>query len=317
VKASTDKNCRLCNSNGPHTVFQAIEMMYGTREKFDYFECFGCGTVQIVNDLEQSMLAAHYPSNYYSFNMIGRLALKEFFRTKRDMYLLGQGTVVGSLMALYQLDFVMSLIGNLKLSTDSRILDVGCGAGDLLNRLGKAGFTNLLGADPFIERRFVTTAGAIIEKSELKEVAGRFDLIMFHHSLEHVPDPRRTLREARVRLNRDGLCIVRVPTVSSAAWQEYRENWFQLDAPRHFVLPSRMGMKIAAERAGFKLINTVDDSYGASFEHSESYRAGIPLFGDQPRPVINAKQKKEFAQRAKVANAASLGDQAAFVFQAV
>jgi SAM-dependent methyltransferase len=314
---NTTKNCRLCKSNGPHIVFQALEMMYGTSDSFDYFECFECGTVQIVNDLEKKALATHYPINYYSFNIIKKSKLKEYLWKKRDMYLLGQRTVLGSLMALYQFDSVMGLIGSLKISTDSRILDVGCGSGDLLNRLGKAGFINLVGADPFIEQSFVTTAGAIIEKSELKDLAGRFDLVMFHHSLEHVPDPLRTLRDARRKLNRNGLCIVRVPTVTSVAWMEYKENWFQLDAPRHLVLPSRMGMKIAAESEGFKLINTLDDSYGGSFEYSENYRAGIPRFGEQPHLVLTAKQKKEFARKAKEANAAGLGDQAAFVFQAV
>ena len=317
MTSDTIQTCRLCKSKGPHNFFKAFEMMYGTGDAFDYFECLGCESVQMFIDLDEDVLKGYYPKNYYSFNHVKKSKIKKFLLNKRDKYFLGHRTFLGSLMAFYSFDFVMSLIGSLKLSAESRIVDVGCGSGDLLNRLGVAGFTNLVGSDPFIEQSFVTTAGAVIKKSELKDLAGHFDLIMFHHSLEHVPDPLRTLRDARAKLNRNGLCIVRVPTVSSAAWREYRENWFQLDAPRHLVLPSRMGMKIAAESEGFKLINTMDDSHGSSLEHSENYRAGIALFGEHPHLAFTVKQKQEFARKAREANASELGDQAAFVFQAV
>jgi len=33
-----------------------------------------------------------------------------------------------------------------------------------------------------------------------------------------------------------GWCVIRIPTVSSFAWEHYREQWVQLDAPRHFFL---------------------------------------------------------------------------------
>lgn len=316
MTSNTLKNCRLCDAKGPHATFQAIEMMYNSRESFDYFECSECGTVQIVTDLEQDILAGHYPKNYYSFNASEHSALKKLAMTKRDIHLLDRTSLIGAIIAFFKPDSVMSLIGSLHLSKDSRILDVGCGSGALLDRLGRAGFKDLVGVDAFIEQNMVTKTGAKIEKAELKDIAGQFDLVMFHHSLEHMPDLRGTLNDARNKLRKGGLCIVRIPTVSSLAWSEYRESWFQLDAPRHLVLPSRRGMKIAAEGEAFKLIKTVDDSMGRQFEYSENYRAGIPLFGDQPHLTFTATQKKEFARKAKEANEANEGDQTAFVLQA-
>ena len=42
---SQPTNCRVCGHPGPHATFQVREMMLGTRDVFDYFECSGCGTV--------------------------------------------------------------------------------------------------------------------------------------------------------------------------------------------------------------------------------------------------------------------------------
>ena len=55
----SQRACRICASNGPHPHFVVREMMFGTRESFDYFECSNCKTLQIV-DIPAD-LARHYP----------------------------------------------------------------------------------------------------------------------------------------------------------------------------------------------------------------------------------------------------------------
>ena len=56
--------CRVCGAEGrfPHHVVP--EMMFGTRELFDYFECEACGCLQIASI--PSDLSRHYPASYYS-----------------------------------------------------------------------------------------------------------------------------------------------------------------------------------------------------------------------------------------------------------
>ena len=41
-------------------------MMFGTRERFAYFECSACGCLQI--ETVPADMARHYPDNYYSFS---------------------------------------------------------------------------------------------------------------------------------------------------------------------------------------------------------------------------------------------------------
>lgn len=317
MTVSTQTPCRLCTVTGPHKVFLAYEMMYGSREAFEYFECSQCGTVQILTVPSADELARHYPDDYYSFSAPSGSWLKTYLQSERDKALLHRPTLVGLIVAGAKPDSLLTMIGGLPITIDSAILDVGCGSGALLDRLGAAGFRNLHGADAFINADITTQHGARIAKASLDSVTGQFDLIMFHHSLEHVPDPRETLSVARSKLNPGGHCVVRVPTVSSLAWQEYGIDWFQLDAPRHITLPSREGMRIAGEAASFELVRTIDDSIPQQFEISESYRAGVPLRGASKPFEVTPEQKRAFVDKTDRANASSLGDQAAFIFKAI
>ena len=116
----------------------------------------------------------------------------------------------------------------------SRILDVGCGRGLLLKNLQYQGFSNLSGVDPFQEK---THPGLNIHRTELNELAGQYDFIMLHHSLEHMPDPAGALGELKRLCSPGGTILVRIPVASCYAWERYGVNWFQIDAPASHCYP--------------------------------------------------------------------------------
>ena len=41
--------CRICSNTKSNLYFDVREMMYGSREKFEYFQCSKCGCLQIEN----------------------------------------------------------------------------------------------------------------------------------------------------------------------------------------------------------------------------------------------------------------------------
>jgi hypothetical protein len=90
-----------------------------------------------------------------------------------------------------------------------------------------------------------------------------------------------------------------------------------LDAPRHLVLISREGMQILAQRCGFIVQQTVDDSTRFQFTASELYLKNIPLTEQNPEAVFSQNAIKEFDQRAVKLNSLHRGDAAAFILKAV
>ena len=299
--------------------------MFGTREVFDYFICDFCGTLQIVNALVGDDLMRHYPSNYYSHVGSAPSKAVQWLISQQDRFKLRTGgRLVGSLISTPLAEGltrvllggdVVRMLAQLGTGRDARILDVGCGGGALLERLAHIGFTRLSGADPFIAADTGTARGIPLMKRYLDEVPGEFDLIMFNHSLEHIPDPVATLRMASDRLAPGGICLARVPTTSSDAWDIYGSDWVQADAPRHMVIPSRRGMELAAEKAGLRVEKAFDDSTLGQFMGSEAYRRDIAVTDPRILRTFGPRQIWEWEKRAVQLNRQRRGDQTGFVLR--
>jgi hypothetical protein len=105
------------------------------------------------------------------------------------------------------------------------------------------------------------------------------------------------------------------------AWREYRENWVQLDAPRHLVVHTKRSFEQLAECAGLAISSATDVSSGFQFWGSEQYRRGITFMSptsvaiDPADSVFSPEQLSEFEQRADELNAAGEGDTACFVLR--
>ncbi len=315
-----DNNCLICTSPFTAAPFRVVEMMFGTQEPFDYAMCPECASLQIC-DTPTDLGRYYCGDGYYSYQAAYASGLKGRMRRMRDASYFGGGGPLGRLMARCQPALLMQVLAEAGLTRDQRILDVGCGAGLLLDRLALIGFRQLSGVDPFIPDEVRTPAGVIVRKTRFNEIAAPQDVIMFHHSLEHVPDPAAELRHAATLLKDGGRCIVRVPTPSSSIWKNYGVHWVQLDAPRHIFLPSRTGIARLAVRTGFILEKVIDDSWAFGFWGSELYRRGIALHGPEgavdPSDHFEAKQIAEWAKMATNLNASGEGDQVAFVLRAI
>lgn len=308
-------------------------MFFGTRDLFEYFSCAGCDTLQIVNALESDELKRFYPSDYYSFDVSAEPRIRRWLVTQQDRFTLGTGgRPVGAVLAALSPSLrsligthdasgdVVKVLGQLGCARNSRILDVGCGGGALLDRLARVGFDNLAGADPFITADSETPHGVPLMKRYLTEVAGEFDLIMFNHSLEHVPDFVATLKAAYAKLAGGGICLVRLPTTSSDAWHTYGADWVNIDAPRHFVIPSREGMALAAEKVGLRVDQTFDDATFLQFIGSEAYRRDIaltdPVMFWKIVRIFGPKQIWTWQKCAECLNREGRGDWTGFVLRA-
>ncbi len=301
--------------------------MFGTRDEFDYIECGRCGTLQIA---EIPHLTKYYPKDYFSFKgkqpEIGETFLRRLASKLSGQYLLtGKGSIGRSIInwkPWLRDHFPTSLSEPiLKIDRNSRVLDVGCGNGKLLQALHYFGFTNLTGADAYIEKDIVYETGVRIFRRSLDELDSSFDLIMLHHSFEHLADPRESLSEIRRLLEPTKFALIRIPVIN-IAWEKYGVNWVQLDPPRHLFLYTECGFRKLVESCGFKVESVVYDSSAFQFWGSEQYRENIPL--NDPRShtsekgsVFSDEQMVKWQVEAEMLNAEKRGDQAAFYVRKV
>jgi SAM-dependent methyltransferase len=310
--------CRICGDSGEHTVYEVKELMLGLRDQHQYFQCNHCGCLQITQ--VPANLPDYYPAeNYYSYDAPATGGgLKQQLIKLRDRYAVTGKSLPGQILHTLMPNDKLTTLRPLKLTRQSRILDVGCGAGILLNSLRNIGFHNTLGIDPFNQQDIQYSNGLKIEKRDIFSEEGQWDVIMFHHSFEHLPEQQHTLKKAFDQLTAGGTALLRVPTVSSYAWQHYGVNWSQLDAPRHLFLHSVNSIKSLAAQSGFTVENIVYDSNAFQFWGSEQYEQDIPLrsensWAENPeKSPFTAKDIKTFEKRSRELNALNQGDQAAF-----
>ncbi len=267
-------------------------------------------------------LEKYYPPEYYSFwrpRVEKPNPIKMLAKMYRLRHFLNDRNLVG--LVATRLKGPVPLPGwlkNVNVTPKSRILDVGCGYGNLLNRLRAEGFSSLLGIDPYLPGDEIYDNGVRVLKRRLEEMNGEFDLIMLHHSFEHMPDPLHALVTLSGLLARDGVMLIRIPVASSYAWRRYRTNWVQLDAPRHLYLHTVESMKILANAAGLEPAGIEYDSNAFQFWGSEQYERDIPLndplslSSNAQSPIFSPERLAEFARGATDLNSKGEGDQACF-----
>jgi SAM-dependent methyltransferase len=288
--------------------------MFGFGGEFWYDRCASCGGLQLRTIPED--LHAFYPDNYYAFDTkhASPRGVRAGIRHVRDALVLGRGRWLTRWIEPLLSPGMLQLRGWLQRAgahRGSRILDVGCGDGAWLRRLRAQGYRQVLGVDPFIANPILYDGEVLVRKGTLDELSGEWDLIMFHHSLEHIADQRGTLKRVASLLAPDGCCLIRIPIVSSQAWEEYRDRWVQLDAPRHLMLHSTTSLERLASSVGLRVDAVVHDSTMFQFEGSELYRRDRPLTELSPSSYTR-RQRRAFAERAAALNAEGRGDQAAF-----
>jgi SAM-dependent methyltransferase len=265
--------CKICENADRNRLHIVREMAFGLREQFTYLECGRCGCVQLLN-IPQNM-AKYYPPGYYSLQAHG--ALKTLVRRRWSRHAYGKKNLVGWFVSYAFFPHrPMLAFRRVNPPKTAQILDVGCGRGYLLQDLAALGFRNLTGADPFVERDLAYESGVKVFKRSLAEMNGQFDLIMLHHSFEHMDEPATVMQNVAAKLAPNGQVILGIPVASSYAWKHYGVNWVNLDAPRHFYLHTLSSIELLAGQVGLEIQNIVHEGNDEQFWGSEQFARDIP-----------------------------------------
>ena len=249
-------------------------------------------------------------------------ALKKFLVAKKVTSVVFDKGLIGKVIfRFHPPNAALIALKGAHINIDSKLLEVGSGTGSLLYKLKIAGFRHLIGVDPFVKEDIVYSPNCIIVKGTIHDINGNFDLILFDHSFEHIPDQLETLMSVQKLLDDKGSCIIRMPTVSSYAYEHYGPNWVQLDPPRHLFIHSINSLKLLLEKAHLKLVNTVYDSTKFQFWGSEQYQRDIPLnspksYSVNPNEsIFSEKDMNKYTEWSRELNEKKQGDQAIFYIE--
>ena len=307
TKSENKTNCPACGSQNSSS-FSGSERMLGLGGTFSYLECLHCGSLWIQSTPPD--LGKYYPSDYYAFRPeIPDSIFKQGLKKLR--YQISKSGI--SLLDNQYLTWIK----NLRTHEHERIADIGCGSGVLLKQLAFCGFSNLFGFDPFIPEELDTPRLKIKKLSldELAEKEGGFDVIMLHHSFEHLEDPKQAFSKIANLLNPSGRVLIRLPVTDALVWKKEREYWFQLDAPRHLFIPSVRGMEMLGKSVGLTLEKLEFDSIGNQFWITDLYKKGQAFVDMDPHKSFSKSQLEAFEKEARSLNQHQQGDQAAFYFK--
>jgi SAM-dependent methyltransferase len=314
--AAPGEPCRICENTEGNREFVAKEMMLGTGDRFPYQECGRCGVLQIRKIPED--LSPYYAPPYYSFSAPYRTPpLRRWVKRRIARHRLGRTDPVGALLSRARRLREVEWARTAGVGLDGAILDVGAGSGQILLALHDCGFRDLLGVDPYLDADRRYEPGIRVLRAGIEDVRGPFDLVMFHHSFEHVADPAGTLAAARDRLAPGGCILIRMP-VAGASWRTYGSDWVELDAPRHLHVHTPGSLALLAGRLGLAVETVHYDSDAFEIWGSEQYRRGIALADPRSHSyggrgeVFSRTELEEFENRVQAMNRAGTAGRAAF-----
>jgi SAM-dependent methyltransferase len=136
----------------------------------------------------------------------------------------------------------------------NRLLDIGCGAGSLLEAARRAGW-EAHGTEvsaPAVEH--ARAAGFEVFCGDLAEAGfpeGHFDVVTASEILEHLPDPRAMVREIARVVRPGGLFWGTTPHGRGLSARLLGERWSVVSPPEHLQLFSLGGVERMLREAGF------------------------------------------------------------------
>lgn len=275
--------CDLCGADQPVLLFEQRDIRFGCAEPvFQIVRCAVCDLIYLTPRPAPQAIGRHYPRAYYElerppkargrFGMwvrrvkaaIRNGVLQEFYGYR------GGGDGPGARSAwtplwkalLYGERLRLRLRGKaatiIPFVPGGRLLDVGCGSGELLQRLVALGWEGWgVEISPEAARYAREQRGLQVLQGDLPGggfPAAKFDMVVFSHSLEHMFSPTTTLREANRLLRRGGRLFIAVPDASSLEARLFGRWWLGWDLPRHLYHFTLKTLTQSLERAGFHVL---------------------------------------------------------------
>ena len=187
-----------------------------------------------------------------------------------------------------------------KYSNGNRILDIGCGTGELLSYLKRKDFI-VTGLEPNIKARDFAINNHNLDIYSNDYITnfkdGSFDTITLWHVLEHIYNVNYFLSEVKRILSENGTLIIAVPNNNSYDSEYYKEFWVAYDVPRHIYHFNQVTINRLLAKFDFKLIRKIPmlfDSFYVSLLSEKYKTAHSPRYASlRGRPAPCSRQSRD------------------------
>ena len=270
IRVEEIKACLLCQQPGTPLYGGLKDRLYGAPGIWGFMQCPRCRVVWLNPRPLPEDTHKVYTSYYTHAQAARRSALASWKeKTKRALYAAVPGysaiadswswRLVGRALGLVPSLKEIAKLGIMCLDDARRgkLLEVGCGNGEFLFLMRKAGW-EVQGVEPdpvaakLAEELFaVPVIAGTLAGASLRDES--FDAVTLCHVIEHVYDPIALLRECARVLKPKGKLVVLTPNVESRGHQVFQDSWRELDPPRHVYLFSLETLRRVADRSGIQI----------------------------------------------------------------
>lgn len=227
----TKSVCAACGGDTRPDVARPAST-YAPRGDYSIAACERCGTGRTVPVPDQDELAAFYAKDYkYDAHIL--ISEEKKWRARQ---ILDLALPAGA----------------------SRVLDIGCMYGYLLEEAKVRGVTSATGIELSSgPSRAAAAKGLDVFCGRVEQFAGErketFDLIVAQHVLEHVPEPTSFLRTVQSLLAPGGRLCICVPNYDSRTRKVFQQAWGWYQVPVHLHHFSAAGLSSMLESEGFSV----------------------------------------------------------------
>jgi len=241
--------CGLCGADDARRLFRDRDRQLNIEGRFDVVRCRNCQLVYVNPRPRQDAILRYY-SGYRPAGAGGPCPSAK----DRRRFRLWLRTITGNRLKVALANMNVPRWFCLERDTPGAVIDIGCGEGGVLRELSKQGWeTYGIELDEQAAKRAAEVTPNVfcgqLERASLP--SNRFDLAIFHHSLEHLPQPLASLREVRRVLKEGGEVLIEVPNLQSPQARVFGQRWVGWDLPRHLYHFSALTLKQMLEEAGF------------------------------------------------------------------
>jgi len=240
--------CLICEQDREKFLYQVRDKYWQRGGEFNLVECRSCGLRYINPRPDKNSIGYFY---------------QDFYQEGPNLELQKKVKKAGGLMSrIINKDRILDIKKNFTLSSQARVLDIGCGLGGFLANIKKDSGCSIYGLDfdPRVAEHLNEIKDMDYFHGELADARYQdqfFDLITMWGYLEHSFDPIGDLREAARILKPDGMLVINVPNGDSMLEKIFRHNWFFHSVPQHLYSFDRYSLAKVLDKSGFQMLPRV------------------------------------------------------------